>query len=46
MWITQWKFQPRFDLHWWVVGIIVSEWEVTLCLGPVGLSLRKSEIHV
>lgn len=46
MWITQWKFRGRFDLHWWVFGLHFTSWDVTLCLGPIGLSIVRSDIHI
>lgn len=46
-WRSQWNFEVRFDPCWWVVGLhFFPGWRFTICLGPIGLELVKSRVHI
>ena len=47
MWITQWRLHLRYHWRWWVVGFCYDPgWIFTLCLGPMGIELSKTQTHI
>ena len=46
-WQSQWELNLKFDPCWWVVGLhFFPGWRLTICLGPIGLELVKSRVHI